>query len=57
MKNIINVSNEVNSNTGDFVRVGFIKTQKNFDELYDKLNTLNDECLLNLLFIPCETNE
>lgn len=55
VKNIIDVGSSVNSNTGDFVRVGFIKTQKNFEQLEDTIDRLeNCDCLANTLatFIP-----
>lgn len=60
IKHIIDVGSSVNSNTGDFVRVGFIKTQKNFEQLDSSVDRLeNCDCLGNTLvtFIPPEDTQ
>lgn len=57
MKNVIIVGTEVNSNTGEFVRSAFIKTQENFNILYNKKDILTDECFLDVLIMPCNQNE
>lgn len=50
VRHIIDVGTEVNSNTGDFVRVGFSKTKRNFEELGESLNRLEScNCLANVL--------